>query len=162
MFLSWRVTDSLSGVTIEEFNKDYNGLHGFIKFQMDNNSIGFIPEESVPLDGDSDILYYIKKLIECGLAIYKNETIDISLLSYNMLKICVRYDNVVLVDVKKIENNSLVWRGQTTIDKLVDEINSNYCDICKFIEKCNPVLFKTELMQNLLILYRDFHELLSR
>ena len=34
MFLSWKITDDISNITVEEFNKEYNGLYGFIKLKI--------------------------------------------------------------------------------------------------------------------------------
>ena len=73
MFLSWKITDDISNITVEEFNKEYNGLYGFIKLKIGDYSIGYIPENNVSLGGNSDILYYIKKLIECGINICKKD-----------------------------------------------------------------------------------------
>lgn len=159
MFLSWKITDDIYNITVEEFNKEYNGLYGFI-----NYSIGYIPENNVLLDGNSDILYYIKKLIECGINICKKDVIEVPLLSHNLLKLCVQYnkDEKIWVELKMVEDNSIVWRSELSFNRLIDEINSNYNNICNFIEKYNSKLFKTDLIKSIIILHNTLHELLSQ
>lgn len=163
MFLSWRITDDISNITVEEFNKEYNGLYGFIKLKIGDNSIGYIPEKNVLLDGNSDILYYIKKLIECGINICKKDVIEVSLLSHNLLKLCVQYNKEknISVELKMVEDNSIVWKSELSFNQLIDEIDSNYNDICSFIEEYNSKLFKTDLIKSIMILHNTLHKLLS-
>lgn len=164
MFLSWKITDDISNITVEEFNKEYNGLYGFIKLKIGDYSIGYIPENNVLLDGNSDILYYIKKLIECGINICKKDVIEVPLLSHNLLKLCVQYnkDENIWVELKMVEDNSIVWRSELSFNQLINEINSNYNNICNFIEKYNSKLFKTDLIKSIIILHNTLHELLSQ
>ena len=34
MFLSWKITDDISNITVEEFNKEYNGLDVYKRQQL--------------------------------------------------------------------------------------------------------------------------------
>ena len=45
MYVEWSVTDDLSDMTLEYFEKEYNGIYGFFSLEIDGNKLGERAEE---------------------------------------------------------------------------------------------------------------------
>ena len=153
MFLSWRITDDIA---VEEFDKEYNGIYGYMKLQFGDYSIGYILDETVPIEGNSEILYYIKSLIRCGVALKNRENIEIRLLNYNLIKIIVSCVDVVDVKIVNVNNNSIEGSFSLSFKELVEEIKFNYIKLYKYIEEKNKSLLKAKMVKDIISLYNEF------
>ena len=140
MFLSWRITDDIANISVEEFDKEYNGIYGYMKLQFGDYSIG----------------YYIKSLIRCGVALKNRENIEIRLLNYNLIKIIVSCVDVVDVKIVNVNNNSIEGSFSLSFKELVEEIKFNYIKLYKYIEEKNKSLLKAKMVKDIISLYNEF------
>ena len=157
MILRWKITDKLSGITVDEFNKEYNGIYGFIKFQLEDDFIGFIPPDDVYLEGDNDILHCIKVSIRCGIALRNREYFETQLLSFNKLKICAEYDSRVLISLKDINDNTILWKHELSYDDVHTEIVDNFKRLHNYINKENHLLLEAKEIKAVCQLFQEYY-----
>lgn len=62
--IRWIITDAISGVTLEEFNKEWNGLFGYFELKINKRVIGFYPNRELLSgeEGNEDICHWLYNL----------------------------------------------------------------------------------------------------
>lgn len=158
MYLDWKITDVLPDITVNEFNHDYNGIYGFIKLCVNDDSIGFIPTDNSDLEGNADILYWIKKTIECGISMVNNKKFECQLLSNNQLKICVRCEKVVHIILRDISGN-ILWEHEENYESMHNEIKRNFQKLKRIIFETNQSLLSANEIDKVLSLFGTYEKL---
>lgn len=158
MYIKWAITDDLTNLSLSDFNSEYNGIYGFIKLIIGNNEVG----EYYKCDsgeGDYDILYYLSQLIKCGISMLKNRNYNVMLLNSNLAELNIVFDKNVNISFISAETKEVYWTSSISRQELIHEIEDNYREMIIEIEKINPQLLNSKLLQNFKLKYNEFLEL---
>lgn len=159
MYIKWSVTDDLSDMTLEYFEKEYNGIYGFFSLEIDGNKLGERAEECYEDEGLYDIAYYLGCLIKCGIAMKKRENIPVMLLERVLAELVLEFDDDVTISFVNIGSREIYWSAKITREELTEEIEYNYHSFIDYIKKVNPLLLDSYLLGILKSRYDDFKSL---
>lgn len=157
MYINWKITDDISNVTLNEFNREYNGIYGFIKLKINKNELGELEVEN--LEGDYDITYYLGKLIETGIAMYKKKKIKIMLLNRNLAQLVITFNAEVEIKFTSLDENEIYWSSKISKSELIKEIEYNYHNIYEYICMLNPEILNSIIMKKITENYNIFNYL---
>lgn len=148
MLMEWHITDNISTLSVQEFDAKWNGIYGFMKTSIFDTPLGFIPPVTSGLEGDDNILYWMTKMVECGLCILQKKEYEAQLLSLNLLRIHVQCKETVHIDLIKTETEELCMHQELSYDEIMQEIMNNAKQFKAFIDENNPSLRKAKLIQS--------------
>lgn len=159
MYVTWTITDDLSDMTLDYFEKEYNGIYGFFSLEIGGNKLGERPEDSYEDEGLYDISYYLGCLIKCGIAMKKREKISVMLLESVLAELVLEFDNDVTVSFINIKDKKIYWSSKITKEELTEEIEYNYHSFIDYIKKVNPSLSDSYIVGIVKSRYDDFKRL---
>lgn len=160
MYIRWKITDKIEKISAEEFDKEYNGVYGFIELRLNDYCIGDFDESEFSEEGYSDILYYISSLIECGISVLKHKSNKVSLLGMNLIEIQTSVEELVNIRIVHTEKRIIECESFISVEELINEIRCNYDYFIDYIVKHNKSLLKTKLLKNFTLLYSGFNKML--
>lgn len=149
--IRWLITDDLSNLTIEEFDNEYNGIvSGYFEFTVNQNTEGFYPQKIVHKEeGLEDILYWLGHLIEGVNMIRKGERYEMCLLTMNIYKLVMRFDNCMHISFIKKESNEVKWIESISIQEFEKELYNNVDQFLQTIKEINPALMESRWIKKL-------------
>ncbi|HII09123.1 hypothetical protein [uncultured Eubacterium sp.] len=161
MYIEWRFNDEAKGISLEEFERDYEDFFGYMMIKLGDYQLGWA-EKSSPIDeGDENISYYIISLIKCGITLLLGQEFKVQLISSNLLEIHVYSDMGVYIDVIRIDSNEILCSYNITFIDLKDEIMKNYQKYIDEIQRTNRDLIEASVVKNTMKYYDIFTRLLD-
>jgi len=161
MYIEWRFNDEAKGISLEEFERDYEDFFGYMMIKLGDYQLGGA-EKSSPIDeGDENISYYIISLIKCGITLLLGQEFKVQLISSNLLEIHVYSDMGVYIDVIRIDSNEILCSYNITFIDLKDEIMKNYQKYIDEIQRTNRDLIEASVVKNTMKYYDIFTRLLD-
>ncbi len=159
MYITWSITDDLSDMTLEYFEKEYNGIYGFFSLEIGGNKLGESPEDSYEDEGLYDISYYLGCLIKCGIAMKKQKKISVMLLESVLAELVLEFDDNVTVSFVNIKSREIYWSSKITREELTEEIDYNYYSFIDYIKKVNPSLLDSFIIRMVTDKYNTFQSM---
>ncbi len=158
MYLNWRITDDLSGLTVKEFNEEWNGIYGFMELKIDKDVVGYIPPLNCELEGNENISFWVQNVIECGIALLNNECYKCQLLSLNLLTIYITPKRTVEILLKH-EDGHIEWKQELPYYKIYNEIFEVYKRFENEIIEINNLLLETNTLKRINYLFKEYERL---
>lgn len=138
IIINWIITDDIKGISLNEFNLEWNEIYGYFELCINNRILGYCPKrELLPNEeGLEDILYWLLKLVNGIMHVKNGEEYEIQLLSMNLTKIILKENHMLEVEFVNVKSKEYIWNEKiefnefcevicNSIDKLLEEIEKN-------------------------------------
>lgn len=161
-YIDWVINrEELKLYSLEKFDQEDGSIYGFIALNIGEFTIGFIEGADGTSEGDEDISFYVNQLINCGIALQRNDVFSVRLLNSNLIEIRVHLDESVIVEVCDIQNDIIEFACELSLDEFISEIESAYLKFINDIKDINESILKSKLIRNTSALYESFLKMLD-
>lgn len=161
MKINWIINDEVKGITLEEFERDYESIYGFMMINMGGFELGYLDKKSSFNEGDEDISYYLNSLIKCGITLLLGQDFRVQLIASNLLEIRVSYYRDVSIAVVQTKTEEILYSGNISFKEFSDEILNNYEKYINSIRKLNISLLKSQTVRSTVMYYEIYKKLLD-
>lgn len=161
MKINWIINDEVKGITLEEFERDYESIYGFMMINMGGFELGYLDKKSSFNEGDEDISYYLNSLIKCGITLLLGQDFRVQLIASNLLEIRVSYYRDVSIAVVQTKTEEILYSGNISFKEFSDEILNNYEKYINSIRKLNISLLKSQAVRSTVMYYEIYKKLLD-
>ena len=161
MKINWIINDEVKGITLEEFERDYESIYGFMMINLGGFELGYLDKKSSFNEGDEDISYYLNSLIKCGITLLLGQDFKVQLIASNLLEIRVSYYRDVSINVVQTKTEEILYSGNISFKEFSDEILNNYEKYINSIRKLNISLLKSQTVRSTVMYYEIYKKLLE-
>ena len=161
MNINWIINDEVKGITLEEFERDYESIYGFMMINLGGFELGYLDKKSSFDEGDEDISYYLNSLIKCGITLLLGQDFKVQLIASNLLEIRVSYYRDVSINVVQTKTEEILYSGNISFKEFSDEILNNYEKYINSIRKLNISLLKSQTVRSTVMYYEIYKKLLE-
>lgn len=159
MYLEWKLNDEVIGLSLEDFEKDYESFFGYMMIKLGDFTLGYSEKRFTDDEGDVDISYYIDNLIECGITILLGQKFSMRLLDNNLLGLNVNFDYRVHISVVHVETGEVDYSFEIKFEDLKNEIDKNLKKYIKEVNDKNRALLNSKTVKRTILLYDIFIKL---
>ena len=159
MYIDFKLNDEAKGVSLEEFEKEYETFYGYIMIKLGNYKLGCADKKYPGDEGDDDISYYIKNLIKCGITLLLGQQFRVQLLDHNLLEIHVYWDINVNIEVVNTETRKKECSYKISFRDLKNEIDKNFKKYINDVNIKNPNLLGAKTIKKAVLYFDIFNKL---
>lgn len=162
MYIEWRINDEIKGISLEEFEKDYESFFGYMMLKLGNYHLGWMDNKS-PIDEfyEEDISLYLISLIKCGITLMLGQDFKVKLSRSNLLEIQVHRKGKVYISIVHTDKNEVLYSYGIAFSELIDEIKENYQKYINEIQMINSELIEARVVRIAKEYYDIFIKLLN-
>lgn len=150
--MNWVITDDLSGISLKEFDNEWNGIiSGYFELIINRSREGFCPQRELNQgeEGVEDILYWLSHLSEGINMLKKGKEYEMILLTMNLYKIIMRYDDGMNIYFVNKKDNTIKWQEKITLQEFETELDENINRFFQIIEENNPELLESKWIKRM-------------
>ncbi len=150
--MNWVITDDLSGISLKEFDNEWNGIiSGYFELIINRSREGFCPQRELNQgeEGVEDILYWLSHLAEGINMLRKGKEYEMILLTMNLYKIIMRYDDGINIYFVNKKDNTIKWQEKITLQEFETELDENINRLFQIIEESNPELLESKWIKRM-------------
>ena len=150
--MKWVITDNLSGVSLDEFENEWNGIiSGYFEININQSQEGFCPPKKTNKveEGMEDVLYWLNHLSEGLNMIKKGKEYEMILLTMNLYKIVMRLDDEMCISFVNKRDNMIKWEERVDIQEFQNELSENVEKFLQIIRETNPQLLNSKWIKKL-------------
>lgn len=137
MLINWRITDSITDITLEQFVSEDETIYGFIMTTIFDPPLGYIPDAEIHLEGDSELVDWMQLLLRVGDAIKSKTNYMFRLLSFDMLAVNITCKEIIEISLTSLQDGTCVSYTQMAYDDGLNEVIKTVESFIKYIEKEN-------------------------
>lgn len=163
MFIKWKIGKAeLTQISLVEFEKEIDGVYGFMLLKLGDFQLGFWGDDCYLDEDIVDISWHIDMLIECGIALLKDQYFKKKFLDLNLLEIQAIWDKDVKIEIFHIKTKEKLCHYSIKFDELIAEIKTDYTKYINDIKEINDVILQSEILKGTKKLYDEFLDLLNQ
>lgn len=149
--IRWIITDTIEGVSIKEFNTEWNGIYGYFELSINNQVIGYCPDRELRLgeEEDENILYWLSELADGIIQLKNGKKYEIFLLCRNLTKIFLEKKDNLEISFINFKLNEIRWSEEVTMQEFYKEIVDSIEKFLLEIQRKNSDLLETNMVQEL-------------
>lgn len=151
MLINWRITDSIKDITLEQFESEGETIYGFIMTTIFDPPLGYIPDAEIPLEGDSELVYWMQLLLRVGDAIKSKTDYTFRLLSFDMLAVNITCKEKIEISLTSLQDGTCVSCTQMACDEGLNEVTKTVESFIKYIEKENFILLESRKIKSIVM-----------
>lgn len=145
--MNWVITDDLSSVSLKEFDNEWNGIiSGYFELIINRSREGFCPQRKLNKDeeGMEDVLYWLSHLSEGINMLKRGKQYEMILLTMNLYKIVMRYDDEINIYFINKKYNTIKWQEKISLQEFEDELDENINRFIQIIKENNSELLESK------------------
>lgn len=150
--INWVIADDLSGISLKEFDDEWNGIiSGYFELIINGRREGFCPQRKLHQgeEGVEDILYWLMHLSEGLNMLKKGKEYEMILLTMNLYKIIMRYDDKINIYFVKEKDNTIKWKEAITMQEFEAELNESISRFLQVVKEKNSELLESKWIKRM-------------
>lgn len=150
--IRWVITDNIRGVSVEEFDTEWNGIYGYFEMCINNQIIGYVPNRELypNEEWNEEIIYWIGQLAKGFNYVTKHGgKYEIPLLCMSLRKITIKKENMLKICFVNVQTNKSEWEEEVKCTEFCKEICNNLDKFLLEIKMNNEELLKTNLIKDI-------------
>lgn len=150
--INWVITDDLSNISLEEFDNEWNGIiSGYFELIINQNKEGFCPQRKLDEDeeGIEDVLYWLNHLSEGIHVIKEGKEYEMILLTMNLYKIVMKFDDKLNIYFINKKNNTIKWQEVINLQEFENELEENINRFLQMIKVTNSELLESKWIKKI-------------
>lgn len=150
--IKWIITEAIESFKVDEYGPEWDGIYGYFELCIDDEIIGFMPNEEFRElfpEGHEDILYGLTELAEALNYLNYGEAYEILVLCMNRARIVLRRNEIVEIAIVDNDTNAIEWVKKVNFQEFYEKVTDSVNKFLSEIRMRNADLLKVDIIENL-------------